>query len=57
MFFVTGYVFVSYAGLLKIASIAEEIVRRSEQRIREHRAFIAAEGIDPPEIAEWRWTG
>jgi len=25
MFFTTGYVFISYAGLLKIASVAEEI--------------------------------
>ncbi|MEK6570043.1 MAG: phosphoketolase, partial [Bacteroidota bacterium] len=39
----------------KVAGKAEEIVRKYERKLREHREFIRAEGIDPPEIGNWRW--
>jgi xylulose-5-phosphate/fructose-6-phosphate phosphoketolase len=37
------------------AARAEQLVRRYEEKLREHREFIDREGVDPPEIADWRW--
>ena len=34
---------------------AAAIVARYEEKLREHRRFIAVEGIDPPEIEDWAW--
>ena len=39
----------------KVAGKAEEIVRKYERKLREHREFIRAEGVDPAEIGNWRW--
>ena len=41
----------------EVAGRAEELVRRYERRIRDHRAYIEAHGVDPAEIATWRWEG
>lgn len=37
------------------SALAEEILRRYDRKLFEHREFICAQGIDPPEINEWRW--
>ena len=39
------------------SSRAAPIIERYERRLDEHRAYIEREGVDPPEIAEWRWSG
>jgi len=41
----------------EVAARAEELVRRYERRIAEHRGYIEAHGVDPPEIASWSWEG
>jgi xylulose-5-phosphate/fructose-6-phosphate phosphoketolase len=38
------------------AARAEEIIREHEKKIREHRPYVFENGIDPPEITNWRWT-
>lgn len=38
-----------------VAARAEEVVRTYERKLSEHHRFIDTNGIDPPEIAEWRW--
>ena len=40
-----------------VSSRAEEIVRRYEGKLREHRVFVCEHGVDPPEIADWKWSG
>jgi xylulose-5-phosphate/fructose-6-phosphate phosphoketolase len=40
-----------------VAARAEEIVRRYEGRLREHRGYIEERGVDPPEIEGWSWSG
>jgi len=37
------------------AARAEELIRRYERKIAEHRAYVAEHGVDPPEIATTRW--
>jgi len=39
----------------RVAARAEDLIRAYDERIREHRRFIRAEGVDPPEIAAWQW--
>jgi xylulose-5-phosphate/fructose-6-phosphate phosphoketolase len=39
----------------KASAKAEELVIRYERRITEHSVFITREGVDPPEITEWKW--
>jgi xylulose-5-phosphate/fructose-6-phosphate phosphoketolase len=39
----------------RVAARAEGLIRAYEERIREHRRFIRAEGLDPAEIADWQW--
>ena len=39
----------------RVAAEAERIIRHYERLIVQHRTFIEREGIDPPEISEWRW--
>jgi len=39
----------------RVAARAEELVRKYEQKLLEHRQFIRTQGIDPPEITEWQW--
>ncbi|MBI2191378.1 MAG: phosphoketolase family protein [Planctomycetes bacterium] len=34
---------------------AEDLIRKYESRLREHRDFIRREGMDPPEISGWEW--
>jgi len=43
------------AGRPAVSSRAEEIVRRYEKKIADHRAFVCENGVDPPEIADWFW--
>jgi xylulose-5-phosphate/fructose-6-phosphate phosphoketolase len=38
-----------------VASRAEELIRKFEQKIEEHKRFIIENGVDPVEIAQWRW--
>ena len=38
-----------------MAAKAEQLIRRYERLIAEHRTFIEREGVDPPEISNWRW--
>jgi xylulose-5-phosphate/fructose-6-phosphate phosphoketolase len=39
----------------RVGARAEDVVRKYEGRLREHREFIVAHGFDPPEIAQWQW--
>ena len=39
-----------------VAAKAERLIRHYERLIVLHRRFIEREGVDPPEIAAWRWT-
>ncbi|HEY3151948.1 MAG TPA: phosphoketolase family protein [Candidatus Binatia bacterium] len=38
------------------AAVAEELIVKYERKIAAHGAFIRREGVDPPEIAGWKWT-
>lgn len=38
-----------------IASRAAPVIEQYERRIREHRRYIEAVGVDPPEIRDWSW--
>jgi xylulose-5-phosphate/fructose-6-phosphate phosphoketolase len=38
------------------AALAEELIVKYERKIADHGLFIRREGVDPPEIAGWRWT-
>lgn len=40
----------------KVASRGEELIRKFEQKIEEHKRFIIENGVDPVEIAQWRWS-
>lgn len=40
----------------KTAAKAEELIVKYERKIADHGVFIRREGIDPPEIAEWKWA-
>lgn len=39
----------------RVTAKADVLIRRYEQKLREHRNFIRAEGTDPQEIADWKW--
>jgi xylulose-5-phosphate/fructose-6-phosphate phosphoketolase len=41
----------------KAAAKAEELIVKYERKIADHGIFIRREGVDPPEIAEWKWAG
>lgn len=41
----------------KAAAKAEELIVKYERKIADHGVFIRREGVDPPEIAEWKWAG
>jgi xylulose-5-phosphate/fructose-6-phosphate phosphoketolase len=43
------------AGNPKVAVKAEALIVKYERKIADHGFFIRREGIDPPDIAEWRW--
>lgn len=34
---------------------AEALIVEYERKLADHRAFIRREGLDPPEINDWRW--
>ena len=36
---------------------AEALIVEYERKLADHRAFIQREGLDPPEINDWRWQG
>jgi phosphoketolase len=36
--------------------MAEELIVKYERKIAAHGAFIRREGVDPLEIAGWKWT-
>lgn len=38
------------------AAQAEALVMKYERRLLDHRAYIRDYGLDPPEIAAWRWS-
>ena len=40
----------------KASAKAEELIVRFERKIADHGKFIRREGVDPPEIAEWKWA-
>ena len=40
-----------------VSSNAEAIVGKYEKKLREHRGFVRKNGFDPPEIADWKWSG
>jgi len=40
-----------------VSSRAEEVVSKYEAKLREHRIFVCENGVDPPEIADWRLEG
>jgi len=39
----------------RVAARGDALIRRYEQKLREHRNFIRSEGTNPPEVAGWRW--
>ena len=39
----------------KTSAKAEELIGRFERKIADHGKFIGREGVDPPEIARWKW--
>ena len=39
------------------AGPAEELIRKYEQKLKDHKGFILEHGVDPPEIANWTWQG
>ncbi|HEY3321973.1 MAG TPA: phosphoketolase family protein [Planctomycetota bacterium] len=39
----------------KVGAQAEQIIRKYEQKLREHEAFICREGMDMPEVSGWVW--
>ena len=41
---------------LKAGAKAEELIVKYERKIVDHGLFIRREGIDPPEIADWKWA-
>jgi xylulose-5-phosphate/fructose-6-phosphate phosphoketolase len=42
------------SGSPQVAAKAEQLVRKYQQKLREHRDFIRREGTDPPEITHWK---
>jgi xylulose-5-phosphate/fructose-6-phosphate phosphoketolase len=39
----------------RAAAKAEELIVKYERKIAEHGDYIRREGVDPPEIADWKW--
>ena len=39
----------------RMATLAEELIRKYEGKLTEHHAYVRATSIDPPEILNWRW--
>jgi xylulose-5-phosphate/fructose-6-phosphate phosphoketolase len=39
-----------------VAAKADGVIRRYEQKLTEHRAYVGEHGEDPAEIAAWSWN-
>lgn len=39
----------------RMATLAEELIRKYEHKLTEHYSYVRAMSIDPPEILNWRW--
>lgn len=39
-----------------VAATAEELIRKYERKLAEHREFIVLNGKDPDEITDWKWN-
>ena len=37
------------------ATLAEDLIRKYEEKIAAHRDYATEKGVDPPEIAGWQW--
>jgi xylulose-5-phosphate/fructose-6-phosphate phosphoketolase len=40
----------------QLGAEAEELIVKYERKILDHGVFIRREGVDPPEIADWKWA-
>ena len=41
----------------QVAARAEDLIRKYEEKLRNHREYVAIYGVDPLEISDWKWTG
>jgi phosphoketolase len=41
----------------QVAAQAEAVVSGYERKLTDHQAYIRIHGVDPPEIADWKWDG
>jgi len=41
---------------IRVSARAEDLLRKYQEKLRQHRNFIQTEGIDPLEVSNWQWT-